>query len=135
MEVSSHALALRRADAVHFAAGVFTNLTRDHLDFHADMEDYFAAKRRLFELLPRDAPAVVNIDDPRGSLLGDLAGRLVSYAVNRPADVTPGPVAFSLDGLEFDVRTPGETIHIRSTLVGRPNVYNILAATADAGPV
>ncbi|OFW12636.1 MAG: UDP-N-acetylmuramoyl-L-alanyl-D-glutamate--2,6-diaminopimelate ligase [Acidobacteria bacterium RIFCSPLOWO2_12_FULL_67_14] len=130
MEVSSHALALRRADAVHFAAGVFTNLTRDHLDFHADMEDYFAAKRRLFELLPRDAPAVVNIDDPRGSLLGDLAGRLVSYAVNRPADVTPGPVAFSLDGLEFDVRTPGETIHIRSTLVGRPNVYNILAAAA-----
>ena len=52
MEVSSHALSLRRADGIHFAAGVFTNLTRDHLDFHEDMEDYFAAKRRLFEMLP-----------------------------------------------------------------------------------
>ena len=57
MEVSSHALALRRVDGIEFAAGVFTNLTRDHLDFHGNMEDYFAAKRRLFEMLPRDAPA------------------------------------------------------------------------------
>ena len=67
MEVSSHALALRRADAIHFAGAVFTNLTRDHLDFHASMEDYFAAKRRLFELAGADAPAVVNVDDPRGA--------------------------------------------------------------------
>ena len=66
MEVSSHALALRRVDGLQFAAGVFTNLTRDHLDFHGNMENYFAAKRRLFEMLPRDAPAVVNLDDPRG---------------------------------------------------------------------
>ena len=58
MEVSSHALALRRVDGIQFAAAVFTNLTRDHLDFHGDMEDYFAAKRRLFEMLPADAPAV-----------------------------------------------------------------------------
>ena len=65
MEVSSHALALRRIDGIHFAAGVFTNLTRDHLDFHTDMESYFAAKRRLFEMLPPDAPAVINADDPR----------------------------------------------------------------------
>lgn len=130
MEVSSHALALRRADAIHFAAGVFTNLTRDHLDFHADMEDYFAAKRRLFELLPREAPAAINIDDPRGPLVSEVAGRPITYAVNRPADVTPGPVTFSLDGLEFDIRTPREAIHVRSTLVGRPNVYNILAAVA-----
>ena len=67
MEVSSHALALRRVDGMQFAAGVFTNLTRDHLDFHADMEDYFAAKRRLFEMLPAEAPAVINVDDPRGA--------------------------------------------------------------------
>jgi len=73
MEVSSHALAMHRVDGIHFAAGVFTNLTRDHLDFHQDMESYFAAKRRLFEILPADAPAVINIDDPRGAALLDVA--------------------------------------------------------------
>src|SRR5574339_1296974 len=93
MEVSSHALALRRVDGMRFAAGVFTNLTRDHLDFHADMEGYFAAKRRLFELLPSDAPAVVNLDDPRGSAMAEAATRTVTYAVNRVADVTPGPLS------------------------------------------
>ena len=66
MEVSSHALSLGRVDGITFAAGVFTNLTRDHLDFHADMEAYFRAKRRLFEMLPRDAPSLINVDDPRG---------------------------------------------------------------------
>jgi UDP-N-acetylmuramoyl-L-alanyl-D-glutamate--2,6-diaminopimelate ligase len=130
MEVSSHALALRRADGIHFAAGVFTNLTRDHLDFHADMEDYFAAKRRLFELLPADAPAAINLDDPRGAAIVEVVGRPVTYAVNRQADVTPGPLALSLDGLAFDVRTPHGELHIVSPLVGRPNVYNILAAVS-----
>ena len=132
MEVSSHALALRRADAIEFAAGVFTNLTRDHLDFHADMEDYFAAKRRLFEMLPAGAPAVVNVDDPRGAAMAEAGGRPVTYAVNRAADVTAGPLAVSLHGLEFDVRLPQGTIHVTSALVGRPNVYNILAAAAVA---
>ena len=70
MEVSSHALSLRRVDGMTFAAGVFTNLTRDHLDFHADMEAYFQAKRRLFEMLPRDAPSLINLDDPRGAVAG-----------------------------------------------------------------
>jgi UDP-N-acetylmuramoyl-L-alanyl-D-glutamate--2,6-diaminopimelate ligase len=128
MEVSSHALALRRADGIRFAGAVFTNLTRDHLDFHEDMEDYFAAKRRLFEMLPADAPAAVNLDDPRGAAIADTAGRTVTYAINRAADVTPGPLESSLAGLEFDVRTPQGACRVRSSLVGRPNVYNILAA-------
>jgi UDP-N-acetylmuramoyl-L-alanyl-D-glutamate--2,6-diaminopimelate ligase len=132
MEVSSHALALRRVDGTRFAAGVFTNLTRDHLDFHADMEAYFQAKRRLFEMLPHDAPALINLDDPRGPALRDVVGRPITYAVNRPADITPGPLSFSLDGLNFDVRTPRGALRIRSTLVGRPNVYNILAAVSTA---
>jgi UDP-N-acetylmuramoyl-L-alanyl-D-glutamate--2,6-diaminopimelate ligase len=130
MEVSSHALALRRVDGMRFAAGVFTNLTRDHLDFHADMEDYFAAKRRLFEMLPDGAPAVVNVDDPRGLVLAENATRPVTYAVNREADVTPGPLSFSLQGLEFDVRTPRGVVRASSKLVGKPNVYNVLAAVA-----
>jgi UDP-N-acetylmuramoyl-L-alanyl-D-glutamate--2,6-diaminopimelate ligase len=138
MEVSSHALALRRVDGTRFAAAVFTNLTRDHLDFHADMEAYFAAKRRLFEMLPDAAPAVVNLDDPRGAALAETAvaesrARPVTYAITRLADVTPGPLSFSLAGLAFDVRTPEGVVRVRSRLVGRPNVYNILAATATAG--
>lgn len=132
MEVSSHALALRRVDGLRFAAGVFTNLTRDHLDFHGDMEGYFKAKRRLFEMLPRDAPALLNADDPRTPALAEVAGRPVTYAIHRPADITPGPLSFSLDGLSFDVRTPRGALHIRSKLLGRPNVYNILAAVATA---
>jgi len=133
MEVSSHALALHRVDDMQFAAGVFTNLTRDHLDFHADMDEYFRAKRRLFEMLPPDAPSLLNVDDPRGAALAEAGGRPVTYGINRPADIAPGgPLSFSLGGLVFDVRTPRGTVHVRSSLVGRPNVYNILAAVATA---
>jgi UDP-N-acetylmuramoyl-L-alanyl-D-glutamate--2,6-diaminopimelate ligase len=135
MEVSSHALALRRADGIRFAAGIFTNLTRDHLDFHGNMEDYFAAKRRLFELLPAEAPAAVNVDDPRGASVADASTRPVTYAVNRAADVTPGALALSFDGLDFDARTPRGNVHVTSALVGRPNVYNILAAVAATSSI
>ena len=128
MEVSSHALALRRVDGLEFAAGIFTNLTRDHLDFHGNMESYFTAKRRLFEMLPRSAPAVVNLDDPRGASLVEVPGTPVTYAIGKPADVTPGPLSYSLQGLDFDVRTPQGVVHVKSSLVGKPNVYNILAA-------
>ena len=86
MEVSSHALSLKRVDGMRFAAGVFSNLTRDHLDFHEDMEAYFAAKRRLFEMLPADAPGVINMDDPRGPALVEISGRPITYAINAPAD-------------------------------------------------
>jgi UDP-N-acetylmuramoyl-L-alanyl-D-glutamate--2,6-diaminopimelate ligase len=132
MEVSSHALSLRRVDEIRFRAAVFTNVTRDHLDFHEDMESYFQAKRRLFEMLPRDVPGVVNLDDPRAAALVAACGRSITYAVSRPADVTPGPLSFSLDGLAFEVRTPRGTLQARSKLVGRPNVYNVLAAVSTA---
>ncbi len=132
MEVSSHALALRRVDGMRFAAGVFTNLTRDHLDFHADMESYFLAKRRLFEMLATDAPAVLNVDDPRGAALVGVGGRPVTYALSHPADVTPHGLQLSLSGLTFELRTPRGSVEIRSSLVGRPNAYNILAAAATA---
>ncbi|HYE87270.1 MAG TPA: UDP-N-acetylmuramoyl-L-alanyl-D-glutamate--2,6-diaminopimelate ligase, partial [Vicinamibacterales bacterium] len=132
MEVSSHALALKRVDGMRFAAGVFSNLTRDHLDFHEDMEAYFAAKRRLFEMLPADAPAVINLDDPRGASLVAISQRPVTYGIASAADVMPGPVEMTLSGLRFDVNTAKGTIRIASRLVGKPNVYNILAATATA---
>ena len=119
--------------AMTFAAGVFTNLTRDHLDFHADMEAYFQAKRRLFEMLPPDAPSLINLDDPRGAaLVGDRRppGHL-RRSTGRPTS-RPGRCRSRSTGLTFDVRTPRGTLQIRSALVGRPNVYNILAAVSTA---
>jgi UDP-N-acetylmuramoyl-L-alanyl-D-glutamate--2,6-diaminopimelate ligase len=130
MEVSSHALSLKRADYTHFAAGVFTNLTRDHLDFHQDMDAYFLAKRRLFELLPEGAPSVVNVDDPHGAKLALEFKPCVTYGVDRAADVAPIAMPGSLLGLSFDVRTPAGPLRIDSRLGGRFNVYNLLAAAA-----
>jgi UDP-N-acetylmuramoyl-L-alanyl-D-glutamate--2,6-diaminopimelate ligase len=132
MEVSSHALALHRVDYLRFSAAAFTNLTRDHLDFHGSMDAYFAAKRRLFEMLPDGAVGIINADDRRASDLVAASRRPVTYAIDAAADVRPGPLAFSLDGLAFDIRTPRGTLHAKSPLVGRPNAYNILAAAATA---
>ena len=132
MEVSSHALALRRVDETRFAAAVFTNLTRDHLDFHGDLESYFAAKRRLFEMLGPDAAAVINIDDPRGASLAGLGGRTLTYAIDRPADIHPSKLTQTIRGLAFEAITPAGSIEVRSRLVGRPNIYNTLAAIGAA---
>jgi UDP-N-acetylmuramoyl-L-alanyl-D-glutamate--2,6-diaminopimelate ligase len=132
MEVSSHALALCRVDYLRFSAAVFTNLTRDHLDFHGSMDAYFDAKRRLFEILPEGAVGVINADDRRAADLVAAARRPVTYAIDAAADVRSGPLTFSLDGLTFDIRTPRGTLHAQSRLVGRPNAYNILAAAATA---
>jgi UDP-N-acetylmuramoyl-L-alanyl-D-glutamate--2,6-diaminopimelate ligase len=130
MEVSSHALSLKRVDGTRFSAAVFTNLTRDHLDFHKDMDEYFAAKRRLFELLPDDAPSIVNVDDRRGALLASMRSRRVTFAVDAPADVRPAALPASLAALDLNVRTPAGPLHLHSRLAGRFNVYNLLAAAA-----
>ena len=132
MEVSSHALALRRVDGIEFAAAVFTNLTRDHLDFHHDMEEYASAKRRLFEILPDAAPGVVNADDPAAPGFCRAAKRPVTYALRTAADVTAHDVSLTLNGLAFEARTPRGSLHLRSPLVGRPNVSNVLAAVATS---
>ena len=96
------------------------------------MESYFAAKRRLFEHLPQDAPAVVNIDDPRGASLIGFGAQTLTYAISRPADVMPGPLTFSVEGLVFEVTTPVGLVRVQSKLVGKVNVYNILAAVGTA---
>ena len=130
MEVSSHAAVLRRVDHVRFAAAVFTNLTRDHLDFHGDMEGYFAAKRRLFELLPEGAPAVVNLDDPRGARLAGQVSRPVTYALDRTADCMPVRLELRADGTLIEARTPRGTLLLESPLLGRAAAYDVLAAAA-----
>lgn len=132
MEVSSHALVLQRAAYLKFRAALFTNLTRDHLDFHGDMQQYFEAKRRLFTMLPAGAPAVLNVDDPRGVELARTLPTVVTYAIDRDADIRPVDVHASLEGLAFDVETPHGRLAVRSPLVGRPNVYNILGAVGVA---
>jgi UDP-N-acetylmuramoyl-L-alanyl-D-glutamate--2,6-diaminopimelate ligase len=132
MEVSSHALSLKRVDGTRFAAAIYTNLTRDHLDFHGDMAAYFEAKRRLFDLLPPGAPAVINLDDPRGPELAAYVARPITFGINRSADVRPESVQSTLDGLAFDVVTPQGKLSVRSSLVGWPNVYNILGVVACA---
>lgn len=131
-EISSHALAQKRADFVRFAAGIFTNLTRDHLDFHGDMPSYFAAKRRLFELLPGGATAAVNIDDRWGMELAGGLERKLTYGIDQPADINPGPLDLKLTGTTFEIRTPRGAFEVSTELPGRPNVYNILAATTVA---
>src|SRR4051794_26913789 len=127
MEVSSHALELGRASGIRFACRVFTNLTQDHLDFHPTMEDYFAAKRRLFD---GPGPAVVNVDDEYGRrLAGELAGP-TTFAVERDADYRAREVRFDLTGARFTCETPDGALAMESPLPGLFNVQNVLAAVA-----
>src|SRR5579863_816459 len=130
LEASSHALALDRLWGCPFAVAIFTNLTRDHLDYHKTFEEYFAAKRRLFEGTGAAAPAtgVINRDDEYGQRLSGLASRTLTYGLEHGADVTTRKPALSLSGMEFTAETPAGKIEIHSNLVGQPNVYNILAA-------
>ena len=130
MEVSSHALALGRTEGCEFRAAAFTNLTQDHLDFHGSMDAYFAAKLLLFKGLAPDAAAVVNDDDGRaGEVTRNTRARVITTGLSERAAVRPaGPVRHGLDGLAFPVETPAGRIELRSPLVGKHNVYNILTA-------
>jgi len=130
MEVSSHALDLERVTFTRFGAAIFTNLTRDHLDYHGDMEAYFAAKRRLFETLPPEAPAAINLDDPRAEQLVSIVTRPVTYALTREADVWPTSLDLSLAGIDATLSTPAGSMRLRTRLPGRPNTYNALGVVA-----
>lgn len=137
MEVSSHALAQERVYGVPFDVAVFTNLTRDHLDYHNTMAEYFAAKRVLFEGCGTDAPraVVTNIDDEYGVKLGEFSRKrssvVLKYGWER-GDVHAEKIDITPRGTRFDLVTPREKIAVFSPLIGRVNVYNILAA-AGAG--
>ncbi|HEX8050073.1 MAG TPA: UDP-N-acetylmuramoyl-L-alanyl-D-glutamate--2,6-diaminopimelate ligase [Solirubrobacterales bacterium] len=126
MEVSSHALTLHRADAIHFEVALFTNLTQDHLDFHADMEDYFLAKRKLFETGPKTR--VVNVDDPYGRRLAEEFECVTFSAEGSEADYSAREVEFDAAGATFGV---GE-MRLRTALPGHFNVANALGAFAAA---
>jgi UDP-N-acetylmuramoyl-L-alanyl-D-glutamate--2,6-diaminopimelate ligase len=133
MEVSSHALALKRTYGVHFAAAVFTNLSREHFDFHKDFDNYFAAKKILFDQIDRNRrTAVVNIDDEYGRRLADELGRN-AITFGRAGDIHPGnDFVISVDGLSGTVVTPIGDIRVESNLLGLPNLYNWLGAIGAA---
>lgn len=137
MEVSSHALAQQRVFAIPFDVAVFTNLTRDHLDYHHTMKEYFDAKKVLFEGCGTDPPrvAVINNDDEYGQQLAKLSkkrgSRVVTYGLAK-ADYHARDVQIASRGTRFQLITPEETLPIWSPLIGKVNVYNILAAAAAA---
>ena len=133
MEVSSHAIELHRADALKFAVAVFTNLTRDHLDYHGTMEGYFLAKEKLFNASLGSSPgaSVINVDDEYGRrLFRSAKGDRISYGFGSRTDVGTDDFKLSPRGLLFTASTPAGKIEIVSPLVGRFHVYNILAAVA-----
>jgi UDP-N-acetylmuramoyl-L-alanyl-D-glutamate--2,6-diaminopimelate ligase len=130
IEVSSHALELGRAEGIHFACRVFTNLTQDHLDFHETMERYYLAKRRLFEA--PGAPSVVNVDDDYGRRLAGEIDGATTYAIDRDANYRATDVRFDPAGSSFTCETPDGPLEIDTRLPGLFNVQNALAAIAAA---
>lgn len=137
MEVSSHALDLKRTAGCEFDAAVFTNLTQDHLDYHGTLEAYFAAKALLFTEYPRSSrkafTGVLNVDDPYGGRLAAMcAGRVVTCAVEREADLRAGQIEASPKGISFRLNTPDGDFPVRLRIGGLFNVYNSLGAMGAA---
>jgi len=138
MEVSSHALAQHRADDCEFSVAIFTNLTRDHLDYHASLEDYFAAKARLFEdaaFMPADRPRtnVVNTDEESGRRLAERAkGRVITYGLHGRPDLRGQDLRLTARGSHFVVDTAEGRQAVEFGLIGQFNVYNALAAVGAA---
>jgi UDP-N-acetylmuramyl-tripeptide synthetase len=130
MEVSSHSLDLDRVFGIKFKVGIFTNLTQDHLDFHSTMENYFNAKLKLFDNCDI---AVVNIDDQYGSAIPNrVKSRIITYGINKPADVSADKIEITGEGTSFDLHSMGESIPLKLHLPGKFNVYNALGCAAAA---
>ncbi|HNT97288.1 MAG TPA: UDP-N-acetylmuramoyl-L-alanyl-D-glutamate--2,6-diaminopimelate ligase [Elusimicrobiales bacterium] len=138
MEVSSHSLALGRADSVKFDCAVFTNLQSDHLDFHKDRGNYLSAKLRLFALTAASGKegrsAVVNADEPAAAEVARAAAGagVLTYALDRPADISAAGPEYAPDGVAFTLRTPAGEAPVKLRLPGRHNLYNALAAAGAA---
>lgn len=133
MEVSSHALALERVSALQFVAAVFTNLSQDHLDYHHDMESYFRAKKKLFDMLPESGYVIYNADDEFGeSMAGDTQAMRFCYGKHPDADYRIDAVNCSLTGTKFELIHRDVTYTVETGLKGEFNAYNAAAAFAAA---
>ncbi len=134
IETSSHALDQKRVAGVQFAGGAFTNLTGDHLDYHKTMENYAAAKSKLFEMLAADAVAVVNAADPFSPrMLENCLSRVVRFGFTPDADYRATDVSITAEGSSFMLRTPRGMAQVRMHLIGRHNIENVLTAAALVG--
>ena len=131
MEVSSHSLDQRRVDGLEFDAVVFTNLTRDHLDYHGTMDAYLKAKARLLDYLKRGGAAVINADAPEWSALAP-SSRVVTFGARTDADIRARNVRFTSEGSEWTLVTPRSSADVTLPLIGEINVENALAAAASA---
>jgi len=130
MEVSSHALDQRRVEGIDFNSAIFTNLSPEHLDYHENMEEYFKAKARLFESLNYNKNAIINIDDVFGMRLKVLTkAKILDYGIeNKDAMVRAENIDLGIDQTRFKIITPWGKQQVKTHLIGRHNVYNILAA-------
>ncbi len=133
MEVSSHGAALHRISGLVFATAVFTNLTRDHLDYHESMDNYFNAKLILFKGLNPNSHAVVNVDDPHAEkIIKDCSGQVFTYGFTERADMVISVLKQSTEGSEFKVSGKCGSIHLKTSMIGMPNIYNASAAVTAA---
>lgn len=133
MEVSSHGLDQERTGEINFSGAIFTNLTQDHLDYHKDMEDYFQAKAKLFRRLRGDAIAVINNDDSYGLRLKQISGgRVITYGLDQDCDVRAVNLEMDINSSKFLLRTKEIREELNIGLIGRHNVYNVLAALSWA---
>ncbi len=129
MEVSSHALSLKRVLGTDYDLAIFTNLSRDHLDFHKDMDSYFEAKATLFEGLKKQAFALLNLDDPRSDLLRKRTeARVMTYSLRKEADIWAKSLRLLSTGSQAVISTPQGELSVKTRLLGEANLYNILAA-------
>jgi len=134
MEVSSHSLDQHRTDKVQFDIAVFSNITREHLDYHRSFQKYLSAKTKLFSSLSPDSGAVLNAEDPHFESFKDASSskRIMSFKIGQGADIKASDLKMDMNGIEFAIEGPKDKVFIKSQLIGRYNVSNILAATATA---
>lgn len=131
LEVSSHSLSQFRVDGIKFKHAIFTNLSGEHLDFHKSMEEYFLAKSRLFTDLKPAGFSIINIDDKFGYRLKNIArSKVLTYGLSENADVHAENILLKTEGISFDLRIANKRIPVKSKLIGRHNVYNILGVCA-----
>ncbi|MFH1640492.1 MAG: UDP-N-acetylmuramoyl-L-alanyl-D-glutamate--2,6-diaminopimelate ligase [Candidatus Omnitrophota bacterium] len=133
IEVSSHALDQCRTEGINFHSAVFTNLTQDHLDYHDNLENYFSVKARLFEGIGKNSFAIINNDDLYGRRLREMTkSKVITYGIESPADMVARNINFEIQRTEFSLVWLNKEVHIKTGLIGRHNVYNILAAASWA---
>lgn len=133
MEVSSHSLDQGRVDRVLFDIGIFTNITKEHLDYHKTIKNYFDAKVRLFDKLKNSGIAILNSDDKMVSALKKrIKSRVLTYGIENKSDIMASDIFLSMDSSAFSIKTPKCSFKVRTALIGRHNVSNILASVAAA---